>query len=80
MLDLHPLNLVCCSHTPDVLHFCGLHTRVSGQLNSGIVIMKGRQPIFIFRQQRKDESEVVEHACVRSQFRMAGYDPVGQLV
>jgi len=42
--------------------------------------MKGRQPIFIFRQQRKDESEVVEHACVRSQFRMAGYDPVGQLV
>lgn len=42
MLDSHPLDLARCSHTPDVLHFGGFLARISGQLNAGIVIMKGR--------------------------------------
>ena len=40
-LDSHPFNLVCCSHIPDTLHFSRFLTRVSSQLNVGIVIMEG---------------------------------------
>ena len=42
--------------------------------------MEGRQSIFVFWQQRDDEFEVVEHAYVRSQRRMVGYNFVCQLV
>jgi hypothetical protein len=79
-LDLHPFDLVRWSHTADILHLGGFLTRVPGQLNSGIVVMKGRQSVFIFWQQRDDESEVVEHARVRSQLRMARYYLVRQLI
>ena len=80
MLDSHFLDILRRSHTPDVLRFSGLLPRVSGQLNSGIVIMKGRQPVLIFLQQRKDESKVVKHARVRPQLWMSGYNLVRQLV
>ena len=80
ILDSHPLNLIRCSHAPDILRFSGLHTRVSGQLNPGIVIMKGRQSILIFRQQWKDESEMMKHACVQPLAWMAGYDLMRQFV
>ena len=49
VLDLHPLDLVGCGHAPDIFRFSGIHGRVPCQLNAGIIIMKRRQSIFIFR-------------------------------
>jgi len=69
-----------CSHAPDILHFCRFFPGVSSHLNSGIIIVEGRQSVIIFRKQGKNESEVVEHAHVWSQRWVAWYNLVRQLV
>jgi len=50
MLDSHSLDLLRRNHTPDILRLGRLPAQVSGQLNSGIVIMERRQSVLIFRQ------------------------------
>lgn len=42
--------------------------------------MEGRQSVFIFWQQRDDESKMVKHAHVGPQFWVVGDNFVGQVV
>ena len=72
----HLFYLMLYSHAPAVLSLGGFLARVSGQLDSRIVVTEGRQFIFVFRQQRDDKSGVVEYAYVRSQrWRVRQFHP-----